>query len=191
MWARITYPASNFQDRGLRLWRTCPNLRNLRVCLLPQKLLSLLIAVFTSEQTEELFETATMQLWTIEPPIFVTGSSRPQDTTTSVVPGAITPVQASVLIASYLDHMARTPYNKRGALRKADTLQKYVTAAAEFLARVMTCPFLLERTVAGKTVMDPYIAQRLAFYCKWDIVRPKARTLHHRDVRDVQVTSNS
>jgi hypothetical protein len=63
----------------------CPNLRNLRVCLLPRKLLSLLIAAYSSPQTEEWFETATTQLWTIEPPTFVTGSSRPQGTTTSVV----------------------------------------------------------------------------------------------------------
>jgi hypothetical protein len=64
----------------------CPELKNLRVCLLPPELLSLLIAVFSSEQTEEWFETATTSLWTIAPPTFVTGSSRPRGTTTSAAP---------------------------------------------------------------------------------------------------------
>jgi hypothetical protein len=69
------------------LMENCPNLKNLRVCLLPPELLSCLIAAFTSAQTEEWFETATTQLWTIEPPTFVIGSSRPRGTTTSVAPG--------------------------------------------------------------------------------------------------------
>jgi hypothetical protein len=86
---------------------------------------------------------------------------------------AITPNQAVRLIASYLDHMARTPWNKHGALRKSDTLQKFVNAAAEFLTRIMTTPFLLERTVSGKVTVDPLITQRLSFYRKWDFVRPK------------------
>ena len=64
----------------------CPNLNPLRVCLLPRELLSLLIAALSSEQTEEWFETATTKLWTIAEPTFVTGSSRPLGTTTSVAP---------------------------------------------------------------------------------------------------------
>lgn len=86
---------------------------------------------------------------------------------------AITPVQAGLLIASYLDHMARTPWNSHGSLRTGDTLQKFVNAAAEFLSRIMTTPFVLQRTVASKVQVDPAIAQRLAFYRKWDAVRPK------------------
>ncbi|MGL5934924.1 MAG: hypothetical protein ACRCZI_04800, partial [Cetobacterium sp.] len=69
--------------------------------------------------------------------------------------------------------MAKTPYNKLGALRKSDTLHKYVFSAAEFLSRVMSEPFTLQQLVAGKQVMDPIVAQRLAFIKKWDVVRPK------------------
>lgn len=65
----------------------CPNLSNLRVCLLPPELLSLLVATFSSTQTEAWFETATTRLWTIAQPTFAIGSSRPQGTTTSVAPG--------------------------------------------------------------------------------------------------------
>ena len=68
------------------IMENCPNLSPLRVCLLPRELLSLLIAAYSSEQTEEWFETATTKLWTIAEPTFVTGSSRPQGTTTSVAP---------------------------------------------------------------------------------------------------------
>ncbi|MGL4351796.1 MAG: hypothetical protein ACRCT2_14775, partial [Plesiomonas shigelloides] len=66
----------------------CPNLRHLRICLLPQELLSIIVSAFLHEQTEEWFETAMTRLWTIESPVFVTGSQRPVGTTTSVVPSA-------------------------------------------------------------------------------------------------------
>lgn len=64
----------------------CPRLQHLRVCLLPQELLSVLALTCSSKQTEGWFETATTKLWTIEPPRFVTGSARPVDTSTSVAP---------------------------------------------------------------------------------------------------------
>jgi hypothetical protein len=63
----------------------CPNLQHLRICLLPASLLSLIVSAYLREQTEEWYETATTQLWTIASPSFVTGSQRPVDTTTSVV----------------------------------------------------------------------------------------------------------
>jgi hypothetical protein len=63
----------------------CPNLRHLRICLLPAELLSLIVYAFLQERTEEWYETATTRLLTIAPPAFVTGSLRPVDTTTSVV----------------------------------------------------------------------------------------------------------
>jgi hypothetical protein len=66
----------------------CPNLRHLRICLIPRELLLLLVSVYLQEQTEAWYETAMTALWTIESPVFVTGSQRPVDTTTSVVPGA-------------------------------------------------------------------------------------------------------
>ena len=66
----------------------CPNLTNLRICLLPPELLSLLTMAFLSEQTEEWFETATTRLWTIALPTFATGSERPLDSSTSVVSSA-------------------------------------------------------------------------------------------------------
>lgn len=62
----------------------CVQLRNLRVCLLPPELLSLLVSAFLKEQTEEWYETAMTRLWTIAPPVFVTGSQRPVGTSTSV-----------------------------------------------------------------------------------------------------------
>jgi hypothetical protein len=77
------------------------------------------------------------------------------------------------LLASYLQHMAITPYNKAGALRTTDTLQKFVTAAATFLTRVMDALFSLERNTSGKVITDPIIAQRLAFFRKWDKIKPK------------------
>ena len=64
----------------------CPHLRNLRICRLPRELLSILVSAYITEQTEEWFETATTRLWTIASPDFVTGLSRPLDTSTSVAP---------------------------------------------------------------------------------------------------------
>lgn len=66
----------------------CPNLQHLRICLLPPELLSLLVSVYLHKQTEDWYETAMTALWTIESPVFVTGSQRPVGTTTSVVRGA-------------------------------------------------------------------------------------------------------
>ena len=54
----------------------CPNLTPLRICQVPQELLSLLVAVFTQEQTAAWYETATTRLRTIASPLFVTGSAR-------------------------------------------------------------------------------------------------------------------
>ena len=67
------------------IMENCPHLSTLRVCLLPQELLSLLMTAFSHDLTEEWFATATTRLWTIESPTFVTGSLRPRDTTTSAV----------------------------------------------------------------------------------------------------------
>jgi hypothetical protein len=86
---------------------------------------------------------------------------------------SITPKQAIRLIGSYLDHLAKTPYNNKGALRKSDTLSKYVSAAAFFLERTMLTPFMLTRLHGGKSVVDPVIAQRIAHYKKWDTKKPK------------------
>jgi hypothetical protein len=66
--------------------RNCPNLTNLRICLLPRELLSILVSAYIKEQTEEWFDDATTRLWTIASPVFVTGSARPQGTSTSVAP---------------------------------------------------------------------------------------------------------
>jgi hypothetical protein len=66
--------------------RNCPNLTNLRICLIPRELLSILVSAYSTEQTEDWFERATALLWTIAPPSFVTGSARPQGTSTSVAP---------------------------------------------------------------------------------------------------------
>jgi hypothetical protein len=68
-----------------QLMANCPNLTQLRICLLPQELLSLLTAAYTSEQTEEWYATATTALLTIAVPRFVTGSAR-RDTILCVVP---------------------------------------------------------------------------------------------------------
>jgi hypothetical protein len=67
----------------------CPDLTNLRICLLPPRLLSLIVSTFLKEQTEEWFATAMTELWTIASPAFVTGSQRPVDTSTSVAPNAL------------------------------------------------------------------------------------------------------
>jgi len=67
---------------------SCPRLRPLRVCLIPPELLSVLASTFSDPQTEESSETAMTSLWTVAPPRFVTGSSRPADTTTSVAHSA-------------------------------------------------------------------------------------------------------
>jgi hypothetical protein len=47
----------------------------------------------------------------------------------------ITQKQAVSLVASYLELRATTPYNKLGALRKSDTLVKYVNVARLPLSR--------------------------------------------------------
>jgi hypothetical protein len=63
----------------------CAQLRTLRICLLPQELLSIIACAYLQPQTEELFATEMTQLWTIEPPAFATGSRIPAGTTSSVV----------------------------------------------------------------------------------------------------------
>jgi hypothetical protein len=61
-----------------------PALRHLRTCLLPPRLLSLIASAFSMEQTAEWYETATTELWTIEPPVFAIGSARLVGTATSL-----------------------------------------------------------------------------------------------------------
>ena len=61
-----------------------PALQHLRICLLPRKLLQLLLTALTVEPTEAWFAAATTKLWTIEGPIFTTGSRRPQGMTSSL-----------------------------------------------------------------------------------------------------------
>jgi hypothetical protein len=65
-----------------------PHLKNLRTCQIPLELLSMLVHCYSQEPTEEWFATATTKLWTIDAPIFATGSARLAGTTTSVVHGA-------------------------------------------------------------------------------------------------------
>ena len=62
----------------------CPQLRPLRTCQIPSALLSKLASIYLSEQTEEWYETATTELWTIEPPIFSSGSNRLAGSATSI-----------------------------------------------------------------------------------------------------------
>jgi hypothetical protein len=104
------FPSSNIQVQGLHLagvlnvaadhlsrfrkspsWEAVmannPQLRTLRTCQIPEELLSLLVYCFSNAPTEEWFATATTKLWTIDAPVFATGSARLVGTTTSVVPG--------------------------------------------------------------------------------------------------------
>ena len=62
----------------------CPNLAPLRTCRLPRELLSMLADLLKHEQTEEWYEQKMTRLWTIEPPIFESGSSRLRGTQTSI-----------------------------------------------------------------------------------------------------------
>ena len=55
----------------------CSELQTLRICLLPPELLSTLAAVFSKPQIAAWYDEETTKLWTIEPPIFVTGSNLP------------------------------------------------------------------------------------------------------------------
>jgi hypothetical protein len=64
----------------------CVHLRTLRTCQFQREVLSIIVWTFLREQTEEWYETATTRLWTIEPPVFATGSQRLAGTTTSVAP---------------------------------------------------------------------------------------------------------
>jgi hypothetical protein len=68
-------------------------LRNLRICLLPPNLLSLLASVYLQEQTEAWYGEAMTKLWTLAPPIFVTGSQIPAGITSSVVPEPLHPIR--------------------------------------------------------------------------------------------------
>jgi hypothetical protein len=62
----------------------CSALSQLRTCLVPPELLSLLALTFSTEPTEAWYETATTALWSIAPPVFLSGSSRLVGTMTSV-----------------------------------------------------------------------------------------------------------
>ena len=62
----------------------CSHLRHLRTCLLPRELLRTLSSLLVSEQTEAWFEEKMTELWTIEPPVFVTGSSSLRGSETSI-----------------------------------------------------------------------------------------------------------
>jgi hypothetical protein len=85
----------------------------------------------------------------------------------------MTSVQAVLILASYVDHIATTPWNKEGALRKSDTVAKFVTAACFFFENMLPSQFSIYTTCGGKPVMVPKIAQRLSFYKKWDLVKEK------------------
>ena len=62
----------------------CSNLRNLRTCRLPRELLCILSTLLTEEPTEAWFEQRMTDLWTLEPPIFESGSSALRGTQTSI-----------------------------------------------------------------------------------------------------------
>jgi len=85
----------------------------------------------------------------------------------------ITSQQGILLIGSYIDYLARTPYNRTGALRKSCTLSKFVTAATYFFEHTLTAGFSMASIHGGKLVMHPKISGRLDFYKKWDLVKEK------------------
>jgi hypothetical protein len=93
----------------------------------------------------------------------------------------ITQAQGILLIASFIDHLAITPYNKAGALRRSCTLSKFVTAAALFFDQILEEAFATHTYVGGKLVMDKKLAERIAFYKKWDTVKEK-REPYTRDM---------
>lgn len=64
----------------------CAQLQTLPTCQLPREMLSLLAYLVGNEPTEDWFENATTELWTLEPPTFATGSSRLAGTQTSLSP---------------------------------------------------------------------------------------------------------
>ena len=76
-------------------------------------------------------------------------------------------------MASYLDFLARTPYNRAGALRQSDTLSKFMTAAGYLFQRIFPAPFSVFCSQGGKPVMHPKLARRLEYYRKWDIKKEK------------------
>ena len=64
----------------------CAPLQNLRTCLLPRELLSILAFAISKKPTGEWFETEATRLWTLAPPGFGTGSARLVGTATSLRP---------------------------------------------------------------------------------------------------------
>ena len=62
----------------------CTALQDLRICLLPPKLLSTIVSAFSNKPNGAWFEKATTKLWTIEPPVFVIGSSLPAGSLSSM-----------------------------------------------------------------------------------------------------------
>ena len=60
------------------------HLKHLRTCLLPRELLRILSSLLVSEQTEASYAEKMTALWTIEPPVFVTGSSSLRGSETSI-----------------------------------------------------------------------------------------------------------
>lgn len=63
-----------------------PPLATLRTCLLPRELLSVIAYAVSQKPTGDWFETKAIELWTLEPPGFGTGSATLVGTTTSLSP---------------------------------------------------------------------------------------------------------
>jgi hypothetical protein len=76
------------------------------------------------------------------------------------------------LIGTYIDHVATTPYDKKGNLPRANTLAHHAKAAFAFLRQVIPEPFSIFLHGDGKTLV-PYICSRIELRRKWEQPREK------------------
>ena len=80
---------------------------------------------------------------------------------------------APFIIGGYIDHVGTTPVDKEGNLPMANTLSHHATAAETFLKMVMTQPFSMYTEKGGKSVLHPFIGDRISLRRKWQKPRDK------------------
>jgi hypothetical protein len=86
---------------------------------------------------------------------------------------AITPPQAIGLISAFIDHIRSTPFNASGALRKANTLLHYVTAAVRFLEAITNKIIPIYDSSGHKPVLIPILGDKIQQRRKWQTLQPK------------------
>jgi hypothetical protein len=85
----------------------------------------------------------------------------------------LTHIQAVGLLGAYLDHVASVPYDRKGSLPMANTLNHHLQSAISFIARCAPAVSVYSSAAGGPPKLHPSLLARLELRRKWQKPREK------------------